>query len=169
MTPGQEREAHFDREVRANLRRNYLSHLAHGLFGQTGMRLINAPTFIPAYVFLLSGSEFAVGAARALQYLGMCLSPIVGATLIEHRRRVLPVGFVIGALMRVQILGLALAVGLEAPIASVLGSMIAGYNITDQTLVHAVVATLGIGLIAGVVPAWRASRIPCVTALSARE
>jgi MFS family permease len=109
MTPEQEREARFDREVRANLRRNYLSHLAHGLLGQTGMRLINAPTFIPAYVFALSGSEFAVGAARALQYLGMCLSPIIGATLIEHRRRVLPVGFVIGALMRVQILGLALA------------------------------------------------------------
>jgi MFS family permease len=116
VTPELEREARFDREVRANLRRNYLSHLAHGLLGQTGMRLINAPTFIPAYVFLLSGSELAVGAARALQYLGMCLSPIVGATLIEHRRRVLPVGFAIGALMRVQILGLALAgIFLPAP------------------------------------------------------
>ncbi len=109
MTPEQEREDRFDREVRENLTRNTLSHLAHGLLGQTGMRLINAPTFVPAYVFLLSGSELAVGAARAFQYLGMCLSPIVGATWIEHRRRVLPVGFGVGALMRVQILGLALA------------------------------------------------------------
>ncbi|MGH0031835.1 MAG: MFS transporter [Myxococcota bacterium] len=102
-------EQRFDAEVRSHLRRNYLAHLAHGLLGQTGMRLLNAPTFIPAYVFALSGSELAVGVARGLQYLGMFLSPIVGATVIEHRRRVLPVGFTVGALMRVQILGLALA------------------------------------------------------------
>jgi MFS family permease len=44
----------------------------------------------------------------------MFLSPVLGATIIEHRRRVLPVGFLIGALMRVQILGLALG-GLFLP------------------------------------------------------
>jgi MFS family permease len=99
----------FQLEVRQNLRRNYLAHLVHGLLGQTGFRLINAPTLVPSYVFLLSGSNIAVGAARALQSLGMFLSPILGATLIEHRRRVLPVGFLVGALMRVQLLGLALA------------------------------------------------------------
>jgi MFS family permease len=107
-------EAGFQAEVRRNLRRNYPAHLAHGLLGQTGMRLINAPTFIPAYVAALAGSDVYVGLARGLQYLGMSLSPVVGATLIEHRRRVLPVGFVIGALMRVQILGLALG-GLLLP------------------------------------------------------
>ena len=107
-------EARFQAEVRGSLRRNYLAHLAHGLLGQTGMRMINAPTFIPAYVASLAGSDVYVGLARGLQYLGMSLSPVVGATLIEHRRRVLPVGFVIGVLMRVQILGLALG-GLLLP------------------------------------------------------
>ena len=108
------REESFQAEVRRHLRRNYLAHLSHGLLGQTGMRLVNAPTFLPAYVAALTGSDLAVGVARGLQYLGMFLSPVVGATVIEHRRRVLPVGFAIGALMRVQILGLALG-GLLLP------------------------------------------------------
>jgi MFS family permease len=51
----------------------------------------------------------AVGLARGLQYFGMFLSPILGATLIEHRRRVLPIGFAVGAAMRLQVLGIALA------------------------------------------------------------
>jgi hypothetical protein len=101
-------------EVRRNLRRNYLAHLAHGLLGQTGMRLVNAPTFLPYYISLLAGIDAAAGIARGLQYLGMFLSPVLGATIIEHRRRVLPVGLAVGALMRVQVLGLALA-GLLLP------------------------------------------------------
>ncbi len=107
-------EAAFQLAVRSHLRRNYLTHLCHGLLGQTGMRLVNAPTFLPSYVFALAGSEWAVGIARGVQYLGMFLSPVLGATAIEHRRRVLPAGFLIGGLMRVQILGLALA-GLLLP------------------------------------------------------
>ena len=108
------RERAFQDEVRVHLRRNYLAHLAHGLLGQTGMRLVNAPTFIPSYVAALAGTDVAVGVARGLQYLGMFLSPIVGATFIEHRRRVLPMGFVVGVLMRVMILGIALS-GLLLP------------------------------------------------------
>ena len=107
-------ESAFQAAVRADLGRNYAAHLAHGLFGQTGMRLVNAPTIIPAYVHALAGSDMAVGVARALQYFGMFLSPVVGATLIEHRRRVLPVGFLVGSLMRLMILGLALG-GLLLP------------------------------------------------------
>ena len=107
-------EEAFEAEVRANLRRNYIAYLIHGVLGQTGMRLINAPTFIPAYVHLLSGSDFVVGIARALQYLGMFLTPLVGAKLIESRRRVLPLSLWIGAGMRVQVLGIALA-GFFAP------------------------------------------------------
>jgi MFS family permease len=110
-----DREADFQGEVRRHLRRNYFAHLGHGLFGQTGMRLINAPTFVPAYVDALAGSDLAVGGARAVQYLGMFLSPIVGATLIEHRRRVLPVGLMTGGLMRLMILGLGLGGLLLAP------------------------------------------------------
>jgi MFS family permease len=108
-------EARFQREVRTHLRRNFGAHLVHGLLGQTGFRLVNAPTFMPAYVHLLSGSDQIVGLARGLQSLGMFLSPILGATVIEHRRRVLPVGFVVGGLMRVQVLGIALAGFLLAP------------------------------------------------------
>lgn len=114
VDPASDPEAAFQASVRANLPRNYVAHLFHGLLGQTGMRLVNAPTFLPAYVAELAGSELAVGVARGLQYLGMCLSPLVGATLIEHRRRVLPVGLKIGVLMRLQILGLALG-GLLLP------------------------------------------------------
>lgn len=66
-------------------------------------------------------------------------------------------------------LGLGLAFGAEGAIATMLGSMIAGYQITDETLVYAVLVTIAIGVVAGFVPAWRASRMPCVTALSARE
>jgi MFS family permease len=107
-------EEEYQALVRRHLPRNFTAHLLHGLLGQTGFRLVNAPTFLPAYVLLLSGSELIVGLARSIQYLGMFLSPILGATLIEHRRRVLPVGFVVGGLMRLQVLGIALA-GLLLP------------------------------------------------------
>ena len=102
-------EAAYQTRVRADLRRNYLAPLCHGLLGQTGFRLLNAPTFIPAYVYILTGTEIAVGIARSLQAFGMFLSPILGATAIEHRKRVLPFGLVIGASMRFAVLGIALA------------------------------------------------------------
>ena len=107
-------EDRIRKQAITHLRRNYLAYLAHGLLGQTGMRLINAPTFVPAYVFALSGSELVVGLARALQYFGMFLSPILGATLVEHRRKALPLAFWVGGAMRLQILGLA-AAGLFFP------------------------------------------------------
>jgi MFS family permease len=108
-------EAAYQEQVREDLPRNFGAHLAHGLLGQTGFRLVNAPTFLPAYVHLLSGSDFVVGLVRAVQYLGMFLSPLLGASLIEHRRRVLPVGYGVGIAMRLQILGVALAGAFLAP------------------------------------------------------
>jgi len=107
-------EADYDGFVRTHLRRNYAANLLHGLLGQTGFRLVQAPTFVPAYIFLLSGSELAVGIALAAQWFGAALSSVQGATLIEHRKRVVPVGIAIGALMRLQVLGLALT-GLIVP------------------------------------------------------
>ncbi|MEX0839138.1 MAG: MFS transporter [Parvibaculum sp.] len=101
-------ETAYEAEIEANLRRNYAANLAHGLLGQTGFRLVNAPTFVPAYIFLLSGSEFLVGLALAAQWFGASASSIFGATLIEHRKRVLPVGLLIGWGMRAGVLGLAL-------------------------------------------------------------
>ena len=102
-------ESAYHDEVRRNLRRNYIAHLCHGLLGQTGFRLLNAPTFLPAYLYAISGGEFAVGVARSAQAFGTFLSPILGATAIEHRKRVLPVGFVVGGSMRLMVLGIALA------------------------------------------------------------
>jgi len=103
-----EAETAYEAEIEANLKRNYVANLAHGLLGQTGFRLVNAPTFVPAYIYLLSGSEFAVGLALAAQWFGASASSIFGATLIEHRKRVLPMGLLIGWGMRAGVLGLAL-------------------------------------------------------------
>ncbi len=79
------------------------------MLGMTGFRLIQAPTFIPAYIEAMSGSVLAVGLARGAQSLGQSLSPIISATLIEHRRKVLPLGFLVGGAMRLQVLGISLA------------------------------------------------------------
>jgi len=105
---GRRAERLYQLEIRRNLNRNFIVHLIHGMLGQTGFRLINAPTFLPAYILLLSGSDIAVGIALALQALGMTLTPLIGANLIEHRSRVLPLGISTGGTMRVSILGMGL-------------------------------------------------------------
>ena len=74
-------------------------------------------------MFLLSGSELFVGLARSAQALGQCLTPLFGATLIEHRQRVLPVGLVVGSIMRLQVLGIALA-GFFLPPELALGAIV---------------------------------------------
>ena len=102
-------EEAYRAQVLRDLPRNFGANLAHGMLGMTGFRLVAAPTFVPAYIYLLSSSEIAVGMAVAAQFLGMALSSIWGATLIEHRRHVLPVVYRVGWLMRAQILGLALS------------------------------------------------------------
>ncbi|MEW6372929.1 MAG: hypothetical protein AB1584_18515 [Pseudomonadota bacterium] len=101
--------AAYDAQVERDLPRNYAANLVHGFLGVTGFRLVTAPTFVPAYIYLLSQSNLTVGLALAGQSLGMALSSIWSATLIEHRRRVMPVVFGVGWLMRAQVLGLALS------------------------------------------------------------
>ena len=102
-------EEAYRAQVQRDLPRNFAAHLVHGLFGQTGFRLLNAPTFLPAYLYTLTGGEWMIGIARAAQSFGMFLSPILGATSIEHRKRVLPVGMLVGASMRLMVLGIALS------------------------------------------------------------
>jgi MFS family permease len=102
-------EAAYERFVWDKLPRNFAGHFLHGMLGMTGFRLFNAPTFLPAYLYLLSGSDFVVGLGQSLQQLGGVVSPVIGATQIEHRKRVLPVAMLMGTLMRIQILGVALA------------------------------------------------------------
>ena len=97
-----------DPETRRNLPFNFRLLLLHGMFGQTGFRLVNAPTFLPDYLSLLTGSNAAVGIARALQSLGLFLSPLIGAAIIEGRTHVRGFTLLFGMLQRSQILMLAL-------------------------------------------------------------
>lgn len=118
-------ERRYEVEVKRHLPRNFGLHLVHGMLGQTGFRLINAPTFMPAYVLLLSdGSDIAVGAALALQSLGMTITPLLSATMSEHRERVLPLALTSGFFMRFAVLCMAASGFFFAPEAALVVLMI---------------------------------------------
>lgn len=104
-----EADAAYDKFVEDNLRRNYIGHFMHGMLGMTGFRLVNTPTFVPSYIHSISGSDFWVGIGTSLQQLGMIVSPIVGASQVEHRKKIMPISVTLGLLMRLQILGLAIS------------------------------------------------------------
>jgi len=129
-------ERDYQRQVEKDLPRNFLIHLIHGLLGQTGFRLVNTPTFVPAYILLLSGgSDFAVGLALSLQALGSALTPLLSASWIGHRDQVLPIGFWAGGSMRVAVLGMALA----------------GLYLSGDTALYAAIACMAaFGLFAGI-------------------
>jgi len=92
-----------------DIRYNFRVLLIHGMLGQTGFRLIQAPTCLPAYLSRRAGNNAVVGIARAVQSMGMSISPYLGAWMVEQRVRVKHLGVVFGGLMRLQILLLALA------------------------------------------------------------
>jgi len=104
-----EREAAYEKFVWDNLKRNYIGNYLHGMLGMTGFRLINAPTFLPTYIFQVSGSNTVVGLALALQQLGGIISPIFAGSQVEHRKKVMPAAMWMGGLGRVAILCIALA------------------------------------------------------------
>lgn len=104
-----EREAAYEKFVWDNLKRNYLGNYLHGMLGMTGFRLVNAPTFLPAYLHQVSGSNSIVGLGLALQQVGGVISPIFGATKIEHRTRVMPAAIWMGSLARLMVLGMAIS------------------------------------------------------------
>ena len=104
-----EREAAYEKFVWDNLKRNYLGNYLHGMLGMTGFRLVNAPTFLPAYLHQVSGSNSIVGLGLALQQVGGVISPIFGATRIEHRTKVMPAAIWMGSLARLAVLGMAIA------------------------------------------------------------
>lgn len=103
------REAAYEKFVWDNLKRNYLGNYLHGMLGMTGFRLVNAPTFLPAYLFAVSGSNSIVGLALALQQVGGIISPIFGATKVEHRTKVMPAAVLMGGLGRLAILGMGIS------------------------------------------------------------
>ena len=80
-------EAEYERFIHANLRRNYAANYILGMLGMTGFLLVNAPTFVPAYLHALSGSDVIVG--LGLQQLGGVISPVFGAA---HRPKRLTAG-----------------------------------------------------------------------------
>jgi MFS family permease len=99
----------FEAQIERDLPRNYTAHLLHGMLGMTGFRLVFAPTFVPAYLFALTGSTIVVGVGTALLYLGTMLSPIAGAARLERETLVRPSAFLVGGLMCLQILLLAIS------------------------------------------------------------
>jgi MFS family permease len=105
-------EADYERFVEKNLPRNFAGHFLHGMLGMTGFRIFNAPTFLPAYLHLITrampGSDLLVSTGVALQQIGSIVSPVIGAAQVEHRKRVLPVSMLMGTLMRVQVAAIAI-------------------------------------------------------------
>lgn len=104
-----EREAAFAAEMERNLKRNMIANFLHGMLGMTGFRIVYAPTLIPAWLQLISGSPLIVGLGQSLLQVGLFASPLSSAALIEHRKRIMPMAMRFGSLMRLQVLGLALA------------------------------------------------------------
>ena len=103
------REAEYEKFVWDNLRRNYLGNYLHGMLGMTGFRLFNAPTFLPAYIHQVSGSNAIVGLAIALQQVGGVISPIFTGAKVEHRKKVMPAAMWMGSLGRAAVLMVALS------------------------------------------------------------
>src|SRR5579859_310654 len=121
------REAAYEKFVWDNLKRNYLGNYLHGMLGMTGFRLVNTPTFLPAYLHMISGSNAIVGLGLALQQVGGVISPIFGASRIEHRTKVMPAAMWMGGLARMAVLGIALSGWLlkgNALVGSILGFML---------------------------------------------
>jgi MFS family permease len=109
-----------EEEVSRNLPFNFGALLLHGLLGQTGFRLIQAPTFLPTFVSTLAGNNRAAGFVRAIQSLGQFLSPLLAARTIEHRPKIKGLALLYGSVMRLQFLLLAL-IALFVPTESALG------------------------------------------------
>jgi MFS family permease len=102
-------EEAFSIEVNKHLRRNYFALLLHGVFGMTGFRLFQAPTFLPAYLFILSNSPSVVGLVLAAQHIGATIASLPGGNMISHRKKVVPIFMWVGGAMRVAVLGIAIA------------------------------------------------------------
>jgi MFS family permease len=104
-----DRRTRFETEVMRNLRWNFSTNMVYGLFGTTGWRMIFTPTFVPAYAYAITQSEFLVGFLAFLTGAVRLLSPFAATTMVEHRRRAKPLSLLFGAVMRLQILLVALA------------------------------------------------------------
>jgi len=64
-------------------------------------------------------------------------------------------------------LGVALAIATQSGIGDAVATFWPGYEVESSTIAVGVAVTLGIGVLAGVAPAWQANRLRCVEALRA--
>jgi MFS family permease len=101
--------AAFESAVARHYAWNVRANLVYGLFGTTGLRLIAAPTFVPDYLYKLGGSNLVVGLALVVGGVCRFVGPMFAAAWVAHRSHVKPYSVAIGMLMRVAILGFALA------------------------------------------------------------
>jgi len=63
------------------------------------------------------------------------------------------------------LIGIVLAWATQGAIGTALGTTFPGYTIQGVTYALAAAVTVGVGLVAGIVPAWRAANLRCVEAL----
>jgi putative ABC transport system permease protein len=63
------------------------------------------------------------------------------------------------------LLGIGLALGTQRLVVSLLGTMFPGYAVTRETVLVGLAVSAGIGLMAGLLPAWNARRLEAVEAL----
>ncbi len=66
-------------------------------------------------------------------------------------------------------IGVFLAKALEPSLTKALGTTFPGYAVLPQTVALGVAVTLGVGLVAGLLPAWTTARLRCIDALGATE
>jgi MFS family permease len=98
----------FAAAVERHRRWNTGTNLVYGLFGTTGLRLINAPTLVPDYVYRLGGSNGILGMTLLIGGLCRFVGPLFGTALVSHRARAKPWAIAVGVMMRIAILGIAL-------------------------------------------------------------
>jgi putative ABC transport system permease protein len=67
------------------------------------------------------------------------------------------------------LLGVGFALLVQDGIAAGMGAFFPGFAIQPSTVVLGLGIALGVGLVSGIVPAWRASRMRCIEALGATE
>jgi putative ABC transport system permease protein len=155
-----------------------------GLF-ENGPQRVQTTTeaeFSRQFVSMLGNVPRLVGFISAGVFVAILLA-VVNTMLMSAREQMHDVGilkalgFTDGATGRLLLLqslsmctfggglGIVLALAMERPIGAAMGRMFPGYAIEPATLIEAAVVTIGVGLLAGLVPAWNARRLKSVDAL----
>ena len=157
-----------------------------GLF-QNGPQRVQATTeaeFQAQFVSMIGSVPFfinAIGSGVLIAILLACVNTMLMAFREEtHDIGVLKaLGFTDGSMFAMLLsqslllclvgglAGIALALLTQPLVVGLLGTMFPGYVVTRQTILFGLAVAAGIGLLAGIVPAWTASRMKSVEALRA--